>query len=734
MRSSKLDRKLVASVLALFLIPTLLVGALLIALYRRGVYEDSPSAITLTLAIGFVAMMAYLGAVTYVMGRALVRTLQAIQLGTELMATVNPDHRLQIRTGDELQSLAEEINRMADRVRDARSGLEREVARATRELDVERGKLSAVLEALGEGVVVATPDGRVTLANRAAQERLGAGGTGVLARSLFDFVDREKVAHFLDRLRAREDAAERFTLHPAGGAVLETVMTPFFDGERRMIGFILVLRDVTRPARSDDERRRLLTGTLRELRGPLSSIRSLSESLLADAALAREPGRRLLGAIHAEALRLSGLVREMDESARLGLARPPWHFEEIAVADLAAMALRRLGQEGRGADRVEVEEPRQPLPPLRAEASALSGAMAHLLRAVLARRQPTGPAWLRPARRGRLLQVEVGAPGPGAVADLEALLDTPVAIGVAGRLAVREIVRQHAGEVWAYAADGRFGFRLTLPGTEPREAAPADGETGAGAAVSFVGAGMVSGLGEGEQESERPDLYDFSLFDEMERHVVPADREHPLDELIYVVFDLEATGLHPEEGDRVLSIAGVKVRRGAVKRGESFDALVNPGRPIPAASVRFHGITDAMVAEAPPIDVVLPAFLRFAEGTVLVGHQVSFDLRFLAIAAEQLGLPPVTLAHPVLDTLLLSQAVHGPLPAYGLDAVAGRFGVVVRGRHSALGDALATAEVFVRLVELLKKRGVRTLGQAIDVARRARVTGAPVSGSPPPGI
>jgi DNA polymerase-3 subunit epsilon len=171
----------------------------------------------------------------------------------------------------------------------------------------------------------------------------------------------------------------------------------------------------------------------------------------------------------------------------------------------------------------------------------------------------------------------------------------------------------------------------------------------------------------------------------------------------------------------------VRVRRGAVRRGETFDAIVNPGRPIPQASVRFHGITDAMVAEAPPIDVVLPAFLRFARGAVLVGHQVSFDLRFLRIETERLGLPALQATHPVLDTLLLSEAVHGPLGAHGLDAVADRLGVAVRGRHSALGDALATAEVFVRLVELLGRRGVRTLGEAVEASRRAR--GRPPHGS-----
>jgi len=126
------------------------------------------------------------------------------------------------------------------------------------------------------------------------------------------------------------------------------------------------------------------------------------------------------------------------------------------------------------------------------------------------------------------------------------------------------------------------------------------------------------------------------------------------------------------------------------------------------------------VAEAPSIDVVLRAFLRFAEGAVLVGHEVWFDLRCLEPDVARLGLPSLTATRPVLDSLLLSQAVHASASDHDLDAVAARLGVTIQARHSALGDALATAEVFVRLLELLRKRHIRTLGQALDAARAVR--------------
>jgi DNA polymerase-3 subunit epsilon len=116
---------------------------------------------------------------------------------------------------------------------------------------------------------------------------------------------------------------------------------------------------------------------------------------------------------------------------------------------------------------------------------------------------------------------------------------------------------------------------------------------------------------------------------------------------------------------------------------------------------------------------VLPAFLRFAGDAVLVAHEASFDLRFLEPQARRLGLPPLS-ARPILDTRLLSRCLHGPGEAHTLEAIALRLGVAVTARHSALGDALTTAEVLVRLLALVDKRGIRTLGEVLDAIRGSR--------------
>ena len=153
-----------------------------------------------------------------------------------------------------------------------------------------------------------------------------------------------------------------------------------------------------------------------------------------------------------------------------------------------------------------------------------------------------------------------------------------------------------------------------------------------------------------------------------------------------------------------------------VLHGETFERLVDPQRAVPAVSTAVHGITTAMVRGQPTIEEVLPVFDRFAADTVLVGHNVGFDLQFLRLERERAGLP--TTNPVVLDTLLLDAVLHPEHEQHSLEAIAGRLGVDVLGRHTALGDALVTGEVFVRLVALLKGIGIRTLDEAVAASRK----------------
>ncbi|MEM7488392.1 MAG: 3'-5' exonuclease [Pseudomonadota bacterium] len=214
-------------------------------------------------------------------------------------------------------------------------------------------------------------------------------------------------------------------------------------------------------------------------------------------------------------------------------------------------------------------------------------------------------------------------------------------------------------------------------------------------------------------ESERPPIFDFDLLEK----TGSADLEAtPLRDLCFVVFDSETTGLDPERDD-VVQIGAVRVVNGRRVPGETFETLVDPGRSIPARSTEVHGIDDAMVAGAPRFGAVCKAFHLFAEDAVIVAHNAPFDMAFLARAAPERG---VTFDHPVLDTVHLSAIVFGGSATHTLDALCDRLGVTIPAalRHTAMGDAVATADVFTAMIPILEARGFRTLGEVRAEARK----------------
>jgi DNA polymerase-3 subunit epsilon len=213
--------------------------------------------------------------------------------------------------------------------------------------------------------------------------------------------------------------------------------------------------------------------------------------------------------------------------------------------------------------------------------------------------------------------------------------------------------------------------------------------------------------------SSRPEYYDFDLFHQPGQSADVDARL--LSELAYTVFDTETTGLEPSAGDEIISIGAVRIVNGRLLRHEVFEQLIDPRRPIKSASTAIHGITPEMLNGQPSIDRVLPVFREFTEDTVLVAHNAAFDMRFLQLKEEATG---VRFTQPVLDTLLLSEVLHANQELHRLEAIAERLGINVVGRHTALGDAIVTAEVLLKILPLLAERGIRTLGEAREASKR----------------
>lgn len=610
---------------------------------------------------------------------------------TAVIVDANPAHRLDPTAAGELAALATAVNRLAEDREAVRREAAAQAEATRRDVESERNRLATLMAQLSVAVVVCNGEGRVLLYNQTARDLAGDTAPLGLGRSVFGLVDRGLLAHALDRLRARgETAYTATTLHDDKllRVRVSLVAEPGSDAATRDPGFVLVLEDLTREVRAGDERERQVRQLAESARASLASIRAATESLLDFPDLTDTERRRFLEIVHEETGRLTDRV---DAAATESwTARDDRLVAEITGDDLLVLVADELMHARIASSPPRADEHVWVL----ADGHAIARCVVHLATRL---RDAAGldRATLSLTSAGRHAQLDVswrGSAPPTSV--VEAWLDEPLA--GAGSRTARQVVDRHGAGVWCGESTGDERgpvayLRMLLPLAEGTE------QAGRAPRVTV---------------ESRPEFYDFDLFT---ARTQPAElSERRLDQLAFTVFDTETTGLDPTGGDRIISIGAVRVVNGRVLRQETFERLVQPHRSVPAASTAIHGITAEMLEGEPPIGEVLPAFARFAEETVLVGHNVGFDLQFLKLAGAPTS---IDLSRPALDTLLLHAALHPDNEEHTLEAIAARLGVSVVGRHTALGDALVTAEVFVALVGMLRQRGIETLGGALAASR-----------------
>ena len=172
----------------------------------------------------------------------------------------------------------------------------------------------------------------------------------------------------------------------------------------------------------------------------------------------------------------------------------------------------------------------------------------------------------------------------------------------------------------------------------------------------------------------------------------------------YVVFDIETTGLNKEKC-KIIEIGAVKIRNREIV--DRYSTFIDPGEKLSDEIVDLTNITDDMLEGQRPIETVLPEFLDFVGDDVLVAHNASFDTGFVRIKAEELGIE--YRKNTILDTLELSRTLLKELKKHKLDVVAKHLGVSLEGHHRAVNDAEATAEIFLKLVDMLEENGVKNV-------------------------
>jgi DNA polymerase-3 subunit epsilon len=197
----------------------------------------------------------------------------------------------------------------------------------------------------------------------------------------------------------------------------------------------------------------------------------------------------------------------------------------------------------------------------------------------------------------------------------------------------------------------------------------------------------------------------------------------PFVEVPFVVVDVETTGTSPLHGDRVTEVAAVVVERHPERPGlsirEGFHSLVNPERPIPWHITRLTGISDDMVRRAPTFGEIAGDLAAQLVGRVFVAHNAPFDWGFLSAEFARVSPTPLdALALSQLCTVRLSRRLLAHLPRRNLDAVSAHYGVTIDGRHRAAGDAHATAQVLLGLLQDAERHGMYTLEEVQGMLAR----------------
>ena len=176
-----------------------------------------------------------------------------------------------------------------------------------------------------------------------------------------------------------------------------------------------------------------------------------------------------------------------------------------------------------------------------------------------------------------------------------------------------------------------------------------------------------------------------------------------------VVVDIETTGFSPLTED-IIKLSGVKIIKGEIS--DIFHTFVKPSKSIPGKIHELTGIDDLMVKDAPTIDVVIPKFIEFIGDAIIVGHNASFDMGFIEESASKLG---IAFQYKSIDTLALSRFLWPELNSHSLDNITKKCGVDLFDHHRAVDDAWATAEAYLKMIEMLTERGIKTIGEIINL-------------------
>ncbi len=649
--------------------------------------------------LGALIIFLIIGGMTSLLFRYYIIPILQLAEETRLITAVNPKYRANIQGGPEVRHLINIINESAAANEKLQNEVDQRIAQAAVALDEEKNRLVALMSELPHGVIVCNTDGQILLYNQQAQalievETKSSSLIG-LGRSIFALLERNQIIHGIDILQhAINNKQKNLTtgfMQPFDQLYLRIKMAPIVDhntDNNVMTGYVLTLEDMAPQIEADNSREIWLQALTDDMKNSLSKIQQTITTIIDTPKISADDlnTKRHLIKESAESI-LARLEKSQEESARH--IRSAARHEEVMGADI----LNIFKQHIRRRYDITIYTDIKSNDWLTIDSYIIVQALAFLV--------------------GRLKK-------RGNIHSLAATIDRTEDETVFTLTWQKDAVSRDGIIDWANTPlvtdrfSHTFHFENFIKSHNGHiEFLPVDDESCDGISIYLPISEESSLAATAHTFEQRPVFYEFDLF---RGEMIESLNDLPLSRLTFVAFDTETTGLNPSDGDEIIQLGAVRGVNGKILYNETVDQLVDPQRHLPKIATEITGITPEMLLGQPLIDPTLQRFHHFVENAVLVAHNAAFDMRFLQLREEHSG---VQFNNPVLDTLLLSSIVHPNQEVHSLDAIAERMNLTIVGRHTALGDAIVTAEIMVLLIPLLEAQGIKTLGQAIEESHKS---------------
>ena len=617
-----------------------------------------------------------------------IKPVKKISAEASLIYSSNPSHRLTITGNKDINNLTSVINDFADMFENLNKNITQQILIARNETEKERNLLAAIMAELPQGVIICNKSGRILLFNSLAKEIFTRDSLATrteyfigLGRSIFHLIDKTLIAHAMEEIeehlkKQRQSVASYFItpIHTDHLISVETI--PVLDQERVMTGFILTFQDVTEDINQYDKTHENLSALKKDLDSHLDLVNKILDPTRQD---------QLIKKLESLPHRLEHLT---DSVLDVILTKVP--LTKLFLLDFLYSLKQKL--DSRHGIKLNINRQSENNRML-ADTYSFTAALIFLFKSLSDICHETGFDICAIKKNDTVIFEITWQNNPVKKDRIETLLSKRI---------------NDLPSLFYILKQNKALFHIVCDNHEKQQCRQINITTQAE---------LKTPLKEKQRSpiitGSRPEFYDFDLFKTDEENTDLLDTS--LKNITYTVFDTETTGLNPDGGDEIISIAAVRVVNSKIVYKDIFEELVDPKRDIPIESYKIHGINYEMVTGKKDINTILPLFKQFAADTVLAGHNIAFDMKMLKVKEKTTH---IKFSNPVIDTLLLSAILHPVHEQHDMENIAKRLGVNIIGRHTALGDAIATAEIFLKLIPILNSNGILTLNDAVKASKK----------------